>query len=184
MRGRGGAPGVPAQTLAEQSIQFALSPPPPLPHFLPSFKLAIRGSAKTVNMRRLGRWRLVLFGRLGEWCTPLPAAGGCEPPSPQKQKPEATGESVRGHNRCFGGLTCQGGRLEGWRSQDDGGSASSPFAEASKLRQDTGVGVGGGWVRRSLRSRHLLVVPKSLASVLSELLVVHGVEGQRSPPEP
>lgn len=81
-------------------------------------------------------------------------------------------------------LTCQGGRLEGWRSQDNGGSASSPFAEASKLRQDTGVEVGGGWVRRSLRSRHLLVVPTGLAYVLSKLFVVHVVEGQRSPPKP
>lgn len=39
-------------------------------------------------------------------------------------------------------------------------------------------------MRRSLRSRHLLVVPKSLAYVLSELFVVYVVEGQRSPPKP
>lgn len=61
------------------------------------------------------------------------------------------------------GLTCRGGRLEGWRSHESGGSAPArPFAGTSKLRLDPR---GRGWevegLRRSPRSPRLLVVPQS-----------------------
>lgn len=122
-------------------------------------------------MRRLRGWRRVLFGRLGEWC---PRAGGCELPPPQSQEPKTAGESVCGYNRCSGGLTCHGGRLEGWRSQDNGVSTSSPFCGASKPKLDTqGRGSEMDELRRSPRSCHLLVV--------SQRVVLHVVERQSSP---
>lgn len=78
-RGRSRSPNF---SRAEHSA--SLSPPPPLPHFLPSFKLGIRG-ADFVNTRRLRGWRLFLLGRLTEECTPLPTAGGSDPP-PSKDR--------------------------------------------------------------------------------------------------
>lgn len=105
---------------------------------------------------------------------PSPLLKAATPPlNSPRLKPEAAGERVFGHNRCFGGLTCQGGRLEGWRSQGNGGSAP-PFAGTAKLRLDSpsrGWEVGG--LRRSPCSHHLLVVPQNSADFLSE--------GQRSP---